>query len=222
VKVDYSSGNPPVVLSALQAEVVERVIPPSSGAGKVSTKADYDTSCHVFQDWWPLETQFDEEPRDWYVFKFGGNGWAIPGYTGWDIWPYPDPIHWEYDNAEFINKDDYYTEEIRAPTTGKYLITAQMNPYDMVTHAETMEFRLKKNGTIFAEKCFGCGFNSIQTNRNMYALYVMEELDAGDLITMEYYWTYDNSQMSRADSTWNNSGNWSDRQFVTLNLWPGT
>jgi hypothetical protein len=222
VKVDYSSGTPPTVLSTLLAEVEELEIPTSTGSAKISTKRDEDTSCHVFQDWWPLETQFDEEARNWFVFKFGGNGWAIPGYTGWDVWPYPDPIHWEYDNAEFVDKNEYYTEQIDVPVTGKYIVTAQMNPYDTVRLSEMFEFRLKKNGTIFAEKSFCPAFNSLATNKNPYALHVMEELDAGDVITLEYYWTYDNSEERASDAIWYNSGNWSDRQFVTLNLWPGT
>ena len=222
VKVDYSAGTPPTVLSSLQSEVVELVIEESSGAAKISTVKDLDTSCHVFQDWWPLETQYNEEPRNWFVFKFGGNGWAIPGYTGWDVWPYPDPIHWEYDNAEFIDKIEYYVEQVSIPVTGKYLVTAQMNPYDTTRLSEAFEFRLKKNGTIFAEKSFCPAFNAVASNQNMYALHVLEEFDAGDVIAMEYYWTYDNAWESLADATWNNSGNWSDRQFLTLNLWPGT
>jgi hypothetical protein len=222
VKVDYSAGTPPTVLSTLQAETTEIEIPESTGAAKISTKRDLDTSCHVFQDWWPLETQFDEGPRNWFVFKFGGNGWAIPAYTGWDVWPYPDPIHWEYDNADFVDKIEYYTEFLTVPSTGRYLVTAQMNPYDTVRLSEAFEFRLKKNGTIFAEKSFCPAFNRVGSNKNMYALHVLEPFDAGDIIAMEYYWTYDNSRESMEDATWNNSGNWSDRQFITLNLWPGT
>ena len=154
VRLDYSSGNPPVVLSEMQMPEVVQEIPPSSGAGIPEVTVDDDVSCHVFQDWWPLETQFNEGPAEWHLFKFGGNGWAIPTYTGWDVYPYPDPIHWEYDNAKFVDKSQYYTTYLVIPDTGKYLLTAQMNLYGIINWAITFEYRFKCNGDIIVEKSF--------------------------------------------------------------------
>lgn len=222
VRIDYSSGNPPVVLSEMQMEEVVQEIPESSGSGIPETQEDNDISCHCNQDWWPLETQFNEGPGEWHLFKFGGNGWAIPTYTGWDVYPYPDPIHWEYDNAQFVDKSEYYTTHLTIPKAGKYLLTGQMNMYGIIHWAITFEYRFKCNGDIIVEKSFCTRQNDGPTNVNMYDVQTLESFMSGDIITLEYRWFCDPNNISEANRIWYNSGNWAFRQFVTLNYWPGT
>jgi hypothetical protein len=152
VVVDYSSGPPPVVHPILVAPVEEIELLPGGMTPRPPQTKDDDVSCLANQDWWPLETQYNERSNLLHYFKFGGNGYAIPAYWDWEDIPYPDPVNWEYDNANFVNKGDYSSTELTIPISGKYLVTVSMNAYiTQVGHAATYEMHLRKNGTVIAE-----------------------------------------------------------------------
>lgn len=222
--VSYTSGQQPVVLPILEAPIEELTTEPSVMSKKPPETEDNDVSCWANQDWWPLETQYNEDNGILHTFKFGGNGWAIPGYTGWDIYPYPDPINWEYDNADFVNKAPYYVEYLTVPMDGKYLVTVSMNPYIIQDgEAATFEMHLRKNGTIFAEYCGVGGHADDDQGIHFYAF---DEFAQGDRVALTYYWDVDWHEWigttSDPNTTWYNSGNWWFKQWVTMNLWPGT
>ena len=225
VIVSYTSGDKPVVLPVLETSVEELSIEPGSMVPKKPIVKDDDVSCYVYQDWWQLDPyQFDETDGVLHTFKFGGNGYATPNYYGWDIYPYPDPINWVYDNADFINKGPYYVEYITVPFTGKYLVTVAMNPYiGQDGENATFEMHLRKNGTIFAEYCSVGGKGDDDQSIHFRAF---DQFSQGDRVSLTYYWDTDWREpigfTSEPNTIWYNSGNWYWKQWLTMNYWPGT
>jgi hypothetical protein len=221
VVVDYSSGPPPTVHPVLEAPVETLDLDPGTMIGKPPEDKDEDVSVWANTDWFPLEIQYNQRSNLLHQFHFGGNGYAIPEYHGWEDHPYPDPINWEYDNAEFVDKSKYVSYELTVPVTGKYLVTVSMNAYIAQDgHAATYEMHLRRNGAIIAE--WG-GVGQEYDDDQATHFHAFDEFAAGDKVKVTYRWYVDDREATvGGDTIWWNSGNWHFHQWVSMNLWPGT